>query len=58
MTEEDVKNTDKPWSLRVAALAVDALVDARIVARADFELALKTVAGEIQVRLALGDKPF
>jgi hypothetical protein len=45
------------WSDAVAELAVDALVDARVVAKEDTERAVAVIAQEIFVRLILGDWP-
>lgn len=45
------------WCAKVAALSVDVLVDAGLVARTDFELARSIVAEEIFVRLCLHDYP-
>ena len=47
----------KSWSEGVAELAVDALLDAGLVRREDFDRAVSIVAEEILVRLALGDYP-
>ena len=47
----------KSWSEDVAALAVDALLDAGLVRKEDFGLAVKVVTEEILVRLQLGDYP-
>jgi hypothetical protein len=49
---------DKTWSRKVAVLAVDALLDAKIVTKSDFERAVDIVAEEIFVRLGMGDRPF
>lgn len=48
---------DRPWTLRVAELAVDALLIAKIVDEADFARAIAIVEEEIRVRLAIGDLP-
>jgi len=48
---------DREWSKKVAALAVDALIDAELVKRAQFDEALELVAYEIEIRLCMGDKP-
>ncbi|HEX8721686.1 MAG TPA: hypothetical protein VF736_13710 [Pyrinomonadaceae bacterium] len=45
------------WSEGVAELAVDALVDAGLIAKKDFERAVAVVAEEIFVRLVIGDYP-
>jgi hypothetical protein len=47
----------KNWSDRIAGLAVDALLTARIVQRGDFERAVEIVSEELSVRLSLGDNP-
>jgi hypothetical protein len=47
----------KTWSKGVAELAVDALLDAGLVRREDFEPAVEVVAEEILVRLCLRDYP-
>lgn len=52
-TEYDIKN----WSDRVAAIAVDSLVDAGLISRADFAEATAIVAEEIRIRLVIGDCP-
>lgn len=48
---------DIDWSRSVAELAVDALVTAKVLGEDDFERAVSIVAEEINVRLALGDRP-
>ena len=48
---------DAAWSLRVAVVAVDALVDAGIVVRDSAAAAVEVVAEEVRARLALGDRP-
>jgi hypothetical protein len=45
------------WSRRVAALALDRLIDEGFLKREDFDAALGPAAEEIQVRLAMGDYP-
>jgi hypothetical protein len=47
----------RAWSDHVAAHGVDVLVDAGLVARADFERARIIVAEELFVRLCLHDYP-
>ena len=47
----------KSWSEDVAELAVDALLDAGLVKREDFDRAVVIVAEEIFARLVLGDYP-
>ncbi len=54
MTE---KNGIQQWSDAIAAFAVDALLQARIIQEADCERAIEIVAEEIKVRLCLGDYP-
>jgi hypothetical protein len=55
MNPRDVKF--KEWSDNVADLAVDALVDARLVEKEKFDEASAIVGEEIFVRLILGDFP-
>ncbi len=45
------------WSERIAGLAVDALVDADIVSKHEFDAAIDIVTMEIYIRLGLGDTP-
>jgi hypothetical protein len=47
----------KAWSDQVAALAADALVEARLVSRDDFDKAAAVIAEEVFVRLCLHDFP-
>jgi hypothetical protein len=47
----------KSWSEGVAVLAADALLDAGLIKRENFDRAVSIVAEEILVRLALGDYP-
>ena len=47
----------KSWSDRVAGIAVDALLTAKIVKKEDFERAVGIVSEEIYVRLCLEDTP-
>jgi hypothetical protein len=49
--------SEQSWSHRIAALAVDALVTARLLRKEDFERAVDIVSEEISVRLCLGDVP-
>lgn len=49
--------TDRVWSRSVAELAIDRLLDAKILDQADTERAIAITAEEIFVRLALGDRP-
>jgi hypothetical protein len=55
MTTKDKKL--KEWSDHVSGIAVDALVDAGLVARKDFDAASTIVAEEVFIRLIIGDKP-
>jgi len=48
---------DKNWSDRIAGLAVDALVTAKVLRKKDLSRAIEIVSEEIYVRLALGDLP-
>jgi hypothetical protein len=52
-----MEQDSQAWSGMIADLAVDALVDAKLLKKEDFEAAAKIVATEIEVRLALGDLP-
>jgi hypothetical protein len=54
VTDEEIF---KDWSDRVAALVVDALMDHKIVTKADFDCAMKIAAEEILVRLVMRDRP-
>lgn len=57
MTEEHLNHAaDAAWSRKVAVLAVDSLVEAKIVARVDFDRAVDIVAEEILVRLTMDDR--
>ena len=47
----------KNWSDRMAGMAVDALLTAKIVQSDDFERAVEIVSEELSVRLSLGDNP-
>jgi hypothetical protein len=49
--------TQTSWSEEIAALAVDALGDDGLIRKEDFERTKKIIAGEILVRLLLGDYP-
>ncbi len=53
----DPRKTTKQWAANVAALAVDALLDAGLVTREHFEAANAIVAEEIHVRLCCNDYP-
>ena len=46
------------WSNRVAALAIDALMDAGIVKREDMQKAIAIVGEEIFARLCVRDYPL
>jgi hypothetical protein len=54
MTDDEI---NRAWSKWIATLAVDAMLDAKIVARPDMEKAIAIAEEEIYVRLALGDRP-
>jgi len=45
------------WSRGVADLVIDALIDAGLVRREDFNQAVEIAAEEINVRLCLNDYP-
>lgn len=47
----------KEWCKSVSVLAVDVLVDAELVKKDDFSLAVDIVTEEILVRLIMGDYP-
>ncbi len=49
--------TIESWSKAIAVLAVDALVDARLLKKEDVDRAEAIVAEEIWVRLMMGDYP-
>jgi hypothetical protein len=53
----DAKVTAEEWAASVAALAIDALVDAGLVSREQFEAARAIVAEEVFVRLCVNDYP-
>ncbi|MBS1769912.1 MAG: hypothetical protein JSS77_09620 [Acidobacteria bacterium] len=55
MNSKDEKH--KEWSDRAAGLAVDALVDAGLISKEEFDSAAEIVAEELLVRLAIGDTP-
>jgi hypothetical protein len=48
---------EKTWSDRMAGLAVDALLTAKIIQKSDFDWAVEIVSEELSVRLSLGDNP-
>ncbi len=54
---DDPNNPVKRWSEQIAGLAVDALVDAGLVRRDQFDSATAIVAEEILVRLCCNDYP-
>jgi hypothetical protein len=51
------EDPDSAWSLKIAGLAVDALVGAGLIGKVDFDRAVLIAAEEIRVRLTLGDRP-
>ncbi len=51
------KATAEQWAASVAAMAVDALLDAGLVSREQFEAARAIVAEEVFVRLCVRDYP-
>jgi len=53
----DPNATAGDWAKSVAAMAVDALLDAALVPKEQFEAARDIVAEEIYVRLCLNDYP-
>ena len=53
--EFDAKTKD--WCNQIAALGADALIDAGIIRRADYQLATEVVSEEIYVRLSMHDYP-
>jgi hypothetical protein len=53
----DPRATAEQWAASVAALAVDALLDAGLMPREAFETAKAIVAEEIYVRLCCNDYP-
>jgi hypothetical protein len=48
---------DLAWSKKVACIAIDTLVAAKIITREQAEQCIEIVAEEIHVRLAIGDRP-
>jgi hypothetical protein len=54
MTDDEI---DVAWSSSVAELAADALVDAGLLTKVDFDKAQNIIMEELRVRLALGDRP-
>jgi len=54
MTDDEI---DVAWSKSVAELAADALVDAGLLTKADFDEAQNIIMEELRVRLALRDRP-
>ena len=53
MTDDEI---DFAWSKSAAELAADALVDAGLLTKADFDRAQNIIMEELRVRLALGDR--
>jgi hypothetical protein len=51
------RETPEEWSNAVAELAADALVDAKIIQREQFKLAVDVISEEIRVRLLVRDYP-
>ena len=49
--------TIEAWSKKVAALALDELVNAVFLRREDFDAALEIAAEEIRIRLVMEDYP-
>ena len=47
----------KTWTERIAGLAVDALLTAKVLKGEDFERAVSIVEEEVRVRLVMGDWP-
>jgi hypothetical protein len=54
---EEVDARIRAWCDKVSALGVDALVDAGLVPRGEFDRATGVVAEELYVRLCLDDYP-
>jgi hypothetical protein len=54
MTDDEI---DVAWSKSVAALAADALVDAKLIIKADLDKATAIIAEEVHVRLVAKDRP-
>ena len=52
-----VVETDEAWSLKVAALAADRLLEAGILTKDKFEVATQLIGEEVGMRLALDDRP-
>jgi len=48
---------DNDWSRSVAELAADALVDAGLIQKAQFDQTTDLIAMEVFVRLCLNDRP-
>lgn len=57
MSEYQPTESAEAWAAKVAALAVDVLVDAGLVSREKFETAAAIVSEEILVRLCCDDYP-
>ena len=49
--------SDKEWSDKVATLVADALVEAGILSKQDFEKTIEIISEEVNVRLCLDDYP-
>jgi hypothetical protein len=54
MTDDEI---DAAWSRRVAILAADALLTAKVILQEDLDRVSGIIAEEIYVRLALRDRP-
>lgn len=50
------ENDDQEYSRKIAELIVDALLDAKIIRKDDFERAVSIAAEEILVRRSMGDR--
>ena len=46
------------WSKDVAILAADAMIDAKLISKEQFEDAVEVISEEICVRLIMGDYPL
>jgi hypothetical protein len=49
--------TIESWSNSVSVLAVDVLLDAKLIKKEDFDKAVAIVSEEISIRLIMGDYP-
>jgi predicted Zn-dependent peptidase len=54
MTDDEI---NVEWSRRVAELAADVLVTAKLITKEQFDQSRDIITEEISVRLALGDRP-